>query len=616
MPRLSVVVPYYNVERYFDACLASIQGQTLGDLEVICVDDGSMDASAVIAKDYASRDPRFRVVVQENQGLGPARNTGVTHASGHYLAFADSDDIVPPRAYELLVDSLERSGSDIASGNVQRLTSEGLVQSWAHRNAFRKTQVGTHITRNVHLLFDRSVWNKVFRRSFWDELGMEFPARLYEDMPVTVPAHVRARAVDVLSEVVYIWRLREGSITERRFRAENVTDLVISVAETARFLEEHAPGLRRVYERDTLHNDLRVAVEALAAGVEPDLLLDAACSYLDTVKRRSYLELPAIRRLQLQLMHRRLVAELAEAVRFERESMDEARLRRGLLSRRKWYADYPFRRGYGIPRWVFDVSRELTMVGRLEGWEWRAGRLHGEGGVRLPGVMVGAAPSCAISLWLRERATGTVLELPVERYDLGFGFVCDPGALPVRASKWEVWVRLTVDGIVREARLRGNTPALGPGETDDGMWIQPLVDDKGFAVLTVKRPRAAVTGCEASEGRLRILGWHAEQESAAGVTLVLGVLDGPERSYPVTTAPGREDRREFAVDVPVEDLRPEEETAVWNMYLSGMADGRPLRMPVALHELPEWELDGWEMQMARTSRGNMALRVQRSQDDH
>ncbi|MDP9862959.1 MULTISPECIES: glycosyltransferase family 2 protein [Streptosporangium] len=616
MPRLSVIVPYYNVEPYFDDCLASIQGQTLGDLEVICVDDGSTDASAVIAKDYVSRDPRFRVVVQDNQGLGPARNTGVEHASGRYLAFADSDDIVPPRAYELLVDSLEQSGSDIASGNVQRLTSDGLVQSWAHRNAFKKTQTGTHITRNVHLLFDRSVWNKVFRRSFWDTLGMEFPARLYEDMPVTIPAHVRAQAVDVLSEVVYIWRLREGSITERRFRAENVTDLMISVMETASFLEEHAPGLRRVYERDTLFNDLRVAVEALAAGVEPDLLLDAVCSYLDTVRQETYLELPAIRRLQVQLMHRRKVAELAEAVRFERESMDETRIRRSLLSRRKWYADYPFRRGHGIPRWVFDVSRELTMTGLLEGWQWREGRLHGEGRVKLPGVMVGASSSCSIDLWLLERAGGTVLELPVEREDLGFAFVCDPGPLCEQAAKWELWVRFTVDGIVRETRLRGQTPALGPHVTDAGMWVQPLVDDKGSAVLTVKRPRAAVTGCELAGGRLRILGWHAEQETAEGVALVMSVMSGPARSYPVETTAGPEDRREFVMEVPAEDVRVEQETATWNMFLSGMADGRPLRMPVALHELPEWELDGWRIQTARTSRGNMALRVQRSEDDH
>ncbi|WP_326819979.1 glycosyltransferase family 2 protein [Streptosporangium sp. NBC_01756] len=616
MPQLSVVVPYHNVEPYFEECLASIRDQTFDDLEVICVDDGSLDGSAVIAKDYAARDRRFRLVVQENQGLGPARNTGVRHASGRYLAFADSDDIVPPRAYELLVGSLERSGSDIASGNVQRLTSEGLIQSWAHRNAFRRNQTGTHITRNVHLLFDRSVWNKVFRRSFWDTLGMEFPARLYEDMPVTIPAHVRARAVDVLSEVVYIWRLREGSITERRFRAENVTDLMISVSETARFLEEHTPGLRRVYERDTLFNDLRVAVEALAAGVEPDVLLEVVCSYLDTVRRKAHLELPAIRRLQIQLMHRRMVTELAEAVRFERDSMEEARVRRGLLLRRKWYADYPFRRGYGIPRWVFDVSRELTMTGRLESWEWRDGRLRGEGRVKLPGVMVGAAASCSIDLWLYDRATGMVLQLPVERDELGFAFDCDPGPLAGQICRWELWVRFTVDGIVREARLRNHAPVPAPRDTGTGTWVQPLADDKGFAVLTVRRPKAAVTGCDPAGDRLRIRGWHAEQENAEGVTLVMSVLDGLVRTYPVETAPAGDGRREFVVGLPTEDLRVEQETATWNMFLSGMADGKPLRMPVALQDLPGWETDGWEIQVARTSRGNMALRVQRSENDH
>lgn len=125
-----------------------------------------------------------------------------------------------------------------------------------------------------------------------------------------------------------------------------------------------------------------------------------------------------------------------------------------------------------------------------------------------------------------------------------------------------------------------------------------------------------MTGCDPAGDRLRIRGWHAEQENAEGVTLVMSVLDGLVRTYPVETAPAGDGRREFVVGLPTEDLRVEQETATWNMFLSGMADGKPLRMPVALQDLPGWETDGWEIQVARTSRGNMALRVQRSENDH
>src|SRR5689334_866082 len=90
-PLLSVVVPVYDVERYLDECLASLAAQTLRDLEVVVVDDGSPDGSAAIAEAWARRDPRFRLVRQANHGLGHARNTGARHAAGTYLAFVDSD---------------------------------------------------------------------------------------------------------------------------------------------------------------------------------------------------------------------------------------------------------------------------------------------------------------------------------------------------------------------------------------------------------------------------------------------------------------------------------------------------------------------------------------------
>src|SRR5215210_3415529 len=109
MPRVSVVVPIYNVEPYLEECLESLAGQTMGDLEVVMVDDGSTDRSPAIAEAFAARDLRFKLVSQPNGGLSKARNTGIGHATGEFLAFVDADDVVARNAYELLVGSLDHT---------------------------------------------------------------------------------------------------------------------------------------------------------------------------------------------------------------------------------------------------------------------------------------------------------------------------------------------------------------------------------------------------------------------------------------------------------------------------------------------------------------------------
>ncbi|MGW4412378.1 glycosyltransferase family 2 protein, partial [Nonomuraea sp. NPDC004702] len=219
MPVLSVIVPFHNVEKYIGPCLDSISGQTMSDLEVICVDDGSRDDGCAEVESRQAADPRIRLIRQPNQGVGKARNVGLTQATGRYLAFVDGDDTVPREAFKRLVTSLESTGSDLACGNVMRLYRNLLIPSWAHREAFATPMRRTHITRHPLLIRDRMLWNKVYRRSFWDRLGLSFPERMYEDQPVAMAAHVGARSVDVLSKVVYHWRQRDepgSSITQRR----------------------------------------------------------------------------------------------------------------------------------------------------------------------------------------------------------------------------------------------------------------------------------------------------------------------------------------------------------------------------------------------------------------
>ena len=139
LPRVTVVVPVYDVERWLPESLDSVLGQSGVDLEVVVVDDGSPDGSGAIADGYAARDHRVRVLHVPNGGLGSARNVGTEGVTGDYLGFLDSDDVLPPGALATLATTLEESGSDFVTGSIVRWESDGLHEPpWMarlHRSA-------------------------------------------------------------------------------------------------------------------------------------------------------------------------------------------------------------------------------------------------------------------------------------------------------------------------------------------------------------------------------------------------------------------------------------------------------------------------------------------------
>ncbi|ARF81402.1 glycosyltransferase family 2 protein [Kitasatospora aureofaciens] len=265
-PRLSVVVPIYNVERYLGECLDSIAAQTFEDFECVMVDDGSTDDGPVVAKAYAARDGRFRLVQQENKGLGAARNTGWRHLTPgtEYLAFVDSDDTLPPHAYQLMISTLDETGSDFAAGNAMRLRTTGLSPSHAHRRPFRETRLRTHVSELPALVTDRTAWNKVYRRSFFDAAGIQYPEGiLYEDAPVSVPHHFLAERVDVLAEPIYHWRVREDgalSITQKKTDPRGLIDRVRSMELVREWLlarpEPQFAGYLSAYDRNCLVEEI------------------------------------------------------------------------------------------------------------------------------------------------------------------------------------------------------------------------------------------------------------------------------------------------------------------------------------------------------------------------
>ncbi|AZT99661.1 bifunctional glycosyltransferase/CDP-glycerol:glycerophosphate glycerophosphotransferase [Brevibacterium linens] len=224
-PVLTVVVPAYNVEKYLKACLDSILSQSYSNLDVLVVDDGSVDRTADVADSFAAKHKRLRVIHQANAGLGAARNVGLQHSTSEFITFVDSDDIVPPGTYERAMDSLLQTGSDVCISSVSRFDSKNRWVPFWVALAHEEDKYGILGSDFPPIMWDVFAWNKVYRRNTWDRLVGEFPeGTLYEDQECTAKLFVGNARLDILTSVGYNWRLRDdnSSITQQK---SNVDDL-------------------------------------------------------------------------------------------------------------------------------------------------------------------------------------------------------------------------------------------------------------------------------------------------------------------------------------------------------------------------------------------------------
>lgn len=243
-PRVSVVVPVYNAEKFLEECLDSILKQTFQDFEVICVNDGSNDGSAALLASYAAMDPRLRVLTQENAGLSCARNAGMAVARGQYLWFIDSDDFVAPESLEMLVKRMEETAADIVICNMLLYFHD--TKTYA---GFRDEVFYYHLKTRVFSLEEEpqiiscvAAWDRLFNRQFLVDNGFTFPPKMfYEDALFTVQTLLKARRIALIPDHLYYYRKNAGnSITDNEARSQLHRQNFIAIQTASHEALQHA----------------------------------------------------------------------------------------------------------------------------------------------------------------------------------------------------------------------------------------------------------------------------------------------------------------------------------------------------------------------------------------
>lgn len=239
MPKISVIVPVYNVEKYVVKCLNSVYIQTYHDFEVVIVDDGSTDNSLDIVRKYQkSHKSNTLLISQENGGLGAARNTGVLNSTGEYLLFLDSDDTIEPNALQTLYDLAIKKDADMAIFDMSLVTEDG--QQLKIGSGYKEKRDDFTLNEAPDLLVQTpSACNKMFRKSLFSDNEITFPSRVwYEDLHTIPKLFAYANKVTYIKMPLYNYLLRGGSIMHNS-NIGRVAEIIDAVDDVMCYYQEH-----------------------------------------------------------------------------------------------------------------------------------------------------------------------------------------------------------------------------------------------------------------------------------------------------------------------------------------------------------------------------------------
>ena len=265
--KVSVIIPVYNVQDFLKKCVESVISQTLTDIQIILVDDGSTDNSGKICDEYAKKDKRIIVIHKQNQGLGFARNTGLDEANGKYIFFLDSDDWVLPYSLEQLFNTAEQNNADIVCYSLNKvydrnqtdfIQEDKQVQILTDKNDLMKKYMLSEISSTA--------WSKLYKHNVWENLRFT-DVRIHEDAWIGHLVIDKCNTVVITNQKYYAYYQRPESLVRSNFKELNFKCIEVG-KRYVEFCNEKYPALanyayynlieRQLYILDKMKNDKAV----------------------------------------------------------------------------------------------------------------------------------------------------------------------------------------------------------------------------------------------------------------------------------------------------------------------------------------------------------------------
>lgn len=226
--KYSVIIPVYNVEKYLEKCMLSVLRQTYTDYEMIIVIDGATDGSEAVARRVSASYPdrNIRIIVQQNKGLGGARNTGMEYARGDYWLFLDSDDYLNEHALEILAEKTAEDAYDMIYFNTYVVNEKGEILTTLQVNAPEKKD--TNLAESPELLQTYpAAWNKLYKKELFSD-GIRYQEKKwFEDLDVALKFYLKSKRILFIEDTLYYYVQRKGSIMSDGNAARNMEMLDI-----------------------------------------------------------------------------------------------------------------------------------------------------------------------------------------------------------------------------------------------------------------------------------------------------------------------------------------------------------------------------------------------------
>lgn len=245
--KISVIVPVYNVEKYLDNCLNSLANQTLKDIEIIIVNDGSTDNSQKIIDKYVKKFSNFKSFVKENGGVSKARNYGKEKATGDYIAFLDSDDFIEPNMYELLYNKAKQGDFDIVFCDTLAVFDD--------KKQYISCNVKSDNVSNKQLMIDAYavIWNKIYKRELLKDINFKEGINYCEDVEFLYLIYSRTKKIGVINKPLHNYLQRPGSLTyvfdEKLYHVIEVMDDILNFYKKNKIYNEYKEELEYTYVR-------------------------------------------------------------------------------------------------------------------------------------------------------------------------------------------------------------------------------------------------------------------------------------------------------------------------------------------------------------------------------